>query len=214
MRNSKTPTLALAAVAIIAASVSVSAHRMDEYLQAARFGIDADRVELQLDLTPGVAMTDSIVSEIDRNSDAAISSTECKAYAGAVLADLALSLDGRALRLDPAASTCPDVDALRRGEGVIQLRAIAPLGDVSNGVHHVSFRNAHRRSVSVYLANALVPTDGRIAINAQHRDEAQTDLTIEYTLRGSTASRKPFWPLGLFAAAAALSVVLIRPLLN
>jgi hypothetical protein len=97
---------------------------------------------------------------------------------------------------------------------VIQLRAVAPLIHISNGVHHLSFRNAHRRNVSVYLANALVPTDGRIAINAQHRDAAQTDLTIEYTLRTHLAPTKPFWPLGLFAAAAALSVVLIRPLLN
>jgi len=201
-------------MAIIAASVSVSAHRMDEYLQAARFGIDPDRVELQLDLTPGVAVLDSIVSGIDRNSDGAVSSIECDAYVGAVLADLALNLDGGALRLDRAASTCPDIDALRRGEGVIRLRAVAPLAHVSNGVHHLSFRNAHRRNVSVYLANALVPTDARIAINAQHRDEAQTDLTIEYTLRGNTAARKLFWPLGLFAAMAALSVVLIRPLLN
>ena len=55
----------------------------------------------------------------------------------------------------------------------------------------------------MYLTNALVPTDGRVAINAQHRDEAQTDLTIEYTLRGSAASTKRLWPLGVFAAVAA-----------
>lgn len=214
MRASNTLTLALAAVATIAASVGVTAHRIDEYLQAARFGIDPDRVELQLDLTPGVAIIDSIVSEIDRNSDGTISSIERDAYVGAVLADLSLSLDGRALRLDPAASTFPDLDALRRGEGVIQLRATASLSHVSNGVHNLAFKNMHRRDLSVYLANALVPSDDRVAINAQHRDEAQADLTIEYTLRGNRAPSKPIWPLGLFAAMAALSVVLIRPLLN
>ena len=101
-------------VATIAASVGVSAHRMDEYLQAARFGIDPDRVELQLDLTPGIAIVDSIIAEIDRNGDGTIASTERDAYAGAVLADLTLSLDGRALRIDPAPSTFPDLDALRR----------------------------------------------------------------------------------------------------
>ena len=92
-------------------------------------------------------------------------------------------------------STFPDLDALRRGEGVIQLRATAPFAHVSNGVHTLSFKNAHRRNVSVYLANALVPSDDRVAINAQHRDETQTDLTIEYTLRGHHAPATPLWPL-------------------
>jgi len=101
-----------------------------------------------------------------------------------------------------------------RGEGVIQLRATASLSHVSNGVHNLALKNMHRRDLSVYLANALVPSDDRVAINAQHRDEAQADLTIEYTLRGNRAPSKPIWPLGLFAAMAALSVVLIRPLLN
>ena len=39
---------------LVAVAGPVSAHRLDEYLQAARIGIDPERVQIELDLTPGV----------------------------------------------------------------------------------------------------------------------------------------------------------------
>ena len=48
--------MGLALTIAAGAATHLSAHRLDEYLQAARLGIDPDRVELQLDLTPGAAV--------------------------------------------------------------------------------------------------------------------------------------------------------------
>ncbi len=50
--------LALASLIVVIGTTSLSAHRRDELLQAARIGIGADRIELELSLTPGMAIAD------------------------------------------------------------------------------------------------------------------------------------------------------------
>ena len=57
----------------IVGGAEVSAHRRDEYLQAARLAIDPGRVQLELDLTPGIALADAIIADIDRNRDGSLS---------------------------------------------------------------------------------------------------------------------------------------------
>ncbi|HXI29434.1 MAG TPA: hypothetical protein VNG89_13440, partial [Vicinamibacterales bacterium] len=58
------------AAAVFAGTVArVSAHRRDEYLQAARLAIDPGRVQIELDLTPGIALAEAILADIDRNRD-------------------------------------------------------------------------------------------------------------------------------------------------
>ncbi|HVD92322.1 MAG TPA: hypothetical protein VNC21_08575, partial [Vicinamibacterales bacterium] len=64
----------------IVASADVWAHRRDEYLQAARLAIDPARVEIELDLTPGIALADTIIADIDRNRDGLFSPDEQQAY--------------------------------------------------------------------------------------------------------------------------------------
>src|SRR4051812_45984017 len=59
----------LAAIALAAGGNRLSAHRLDEYLQAARLGIGTERVELELDLTPGSSVANVIIAGIDRNRD-------------------------------------------------------------------------------------------------------------------------------------------------
>ena len=66
----------LALAIVIVSAISLSAHRMDEYLQAARIAIDPDRVEIELDLTPGIALAESILADIDRNHDGLLSAEE------------------------------------------------------------------------------------------------------------------------------------------
>ena len=46
---------------ILAGVAVVSAHRRDEYLQAARLALDPGRVQIELDLTPGIAVADAIL---------------------------------------------------------------------------------------------------------------------------------------------------------
>ena len=76
----------LALTTAIVGVAEVSAHRRDEYLQAARLAIDPGGVQLELDLTPGIALAEAIIADIDRNRDGALSQDEQRDYAGSVAA--------------------------------------------------------------------------------------------------------------------------------
>lgn len=179
----------------------LSAHRRDEYLQAARLAIDPERVEIALDLTPGIAVADSVLGDIDVDRNGAISSVETRTYAARVMNAVAVQVDDRPLRLDVVSAIAPEVDAIRTGEGAIRLRAAAAMPALAAGAHRLHFRNTHRAEIGVYLANALVPASERVAITAQRRDVDQHDLMIEYTLRGAAPARSSGW---LAVAAGAL----------
>src|SRR5690348_9557215 len=84
VRNSRSRWTACTAIVIAVAVATVSAHRRDEYLQAARLDIASDRIEVQLDLTPGIALADRVVWEIDGDHDGVVSDAEARAYANAV----------------------------------------------------------------------------------------------------------------------------------
>ena len=197
---------------VIAGAADVSAHRKDEYLQAARLAIDPGRVQVELDLTPGIALADAIISDIDRNRDGLLSAEEQRAYASLVLNALTLEVDGTPVRVELAGSSFPDLDAIRRGEGTIRLQTTATLPRVSSGVHQLWFRNKHHPDRSVYLANALVPETQHVAITAQRRDVDQTELTIDYLVRGAPAQPRAAWLLGAIAVATVVSALMMRPL--
>jgi hypothetical protein len=209
LRASSGAAVAFALLTVVAIGAEVSAHRLDEYLQAARIAIDPDRVEIQLDLTPGVAVAGAVIADIDRDRDGRLSPDEKRAYVQQVLSGIALELDGHALRLEPATLSFPDVDAMRSGEDTIRLQLRAALPSVSEGPHRLSYRNNHRRDVSVYLANALVPESGRVAVRAQLRDTDQRDLTVAYTLRAVPDTFPREWLL-LGIACAAGAIVSLR----
>jgi hypothetical protein len=163
-----------------------SAHRRDEYLQAARLAIDPDRVELALDLTAGIAVAEAVLSEIDLDKDGLISVAEARAYSDRVLSAIALDVDGIPLRVELVDSTFPAFDSVRRGEGTTRIQAAASMPRLTDGLHHLRYRNAYRSDIGVYLANALVPASDRVMVAAQRRDTSQRDLVIDYML-----SRQP-----------------------
>ncbi len=80
-RRSSRAACVLALTTAIVAVAEVSAHRRDEYLQAARLAIDPGGVQLELDLTPGIALAEAIIADIDRNRDGALSQDEQRDYA-------------------------------------------------------------------------------------------------------------------------------------
>jgi hypothetical protein len=166
-----------------------SAHRRDEYLQATRLAIDPDRVQIELDLTPGIAVADSVLAELDLDRNRSISAGEARAYGARLLSAMALDVDGRPLVLGLTSSTFPRVAAMTSGEGTIRLRAFAALPRLSGGTHHLRYRNSHRSDIAVYLVNALIPASDRVAVASQRRDVDQRDVTIEYTLRPDAATR-------------------------
>ena len=179
----------LVALALVAVAESVpSAHRLDEYLHAARLGIDPDRVELVLDLTPGMAVAERVLAEIDRDGDKAISPAEERAHAQRILSAITLDVDRQPVRVDLVDTTMPTIEAMRHGAGTMRLRVQASLPRLDGGDHQLRFRNTYRSDDAVYLANALVPASDRVTITAQRRDVDQRELTIDYTLRSTRSA--------------------------
>jgi hypothetical protein len=199
-------------VTALAAVADVSAHRRDEYLQAARIDIHPGRVQVELDLTPGIAVADAIIAGIDRDRDGSLSADEQQTHGMLVLSALSFDVDGTPVRARLTAVSFPDVAAMRRGEGTIRLQAAATLPRLAGGFHQLLFRNRHHPDGGVYLANALAPESSQIAVTAQRRDAAQTELTIDFLLRAAPANPAAAWLLGGIAAATALSGLLLRPL--
>jgi hypothetical protein len=193
---------ALAAAVVLVAVAAPSAHRRDEYLQAARIAVDPERVRIELDLTAGIDVADAVIAGIDRDRDGAIGPAEAQAYVAVVGDAIRLDVDDRPLALELIESTVPDVAAMRTGEAPIRLAWASRLPPLAAGPHQLRYRNAHRAEIGVYLANALVPSSDRIAITGQRRDIAQRELNIDYELRRSGAGSG----LVLFLASGGIAV--------
>ena len=195
---------------LVAVAGPVSAHRLDEYLQAARIGIDPDRVRIELDLTPGVSVAPRILTEIDRNHDGAVSREEARGYEARVTGDLHLEVDGRPLALEPVESQCHLVGQVLKGEGTLSMQWAAAVPALTPGAHRLRYRNGHHADIGVYLANALVPASTRVAVTAQRRDVDQRELVIEYEL-GDPAQANAGWWLAALASGVVLFAAAWRP---
>jgi hypothetical protein len=166
-------------------NIAPAAHRLDEYLQAARVSLSTDAVVVELDLTPGVAVAPSVLTAIDADGDARLSPSEQRAYADRLQQDVHVAIDGRALQISNMRTEYPSLEALADGTGTIRLEMRATFAEPTAGRHELRLRNDHRPDVGVYLANALVPATNAVAITGQHRDRDQRDLLVEYDIVSS-----------------------------
>jgi hypothetical protein len=208
-RANRAAALVLAATFTVVFGTSVSAHRLDELLQATRIGVEPDRVHLEINLTPGIAVADDFIRDIDTNGDRVLSPAEQDAYAEGVLSRVALRVDNLPpLRLSLIGSSFPDVAAMRTGDVAINLQLEADMPPLAIGEHRLFFHNNSATANHVYLANALVPESDRIAVTKQERDAGQSELTIEFALRETQSSRTWMWMS--VAAALALAAPLTR----
>lgn len=181
-------------VALACASVvPLSAHRRDEYLQAARIAIEPSRVTIELDLTPGVSVAEAVVRSVDANADGVLTDAEQQAYARRVVARSSLMLDGAAVPARLVSVAFPEHDALLDGTGTIVAQIEADLGAVAAGSHRLLFRHGDGEGPEVYLANALVPQDDRVGIRDQRRDGAQAQLEVAYVLAADASSQAWLW---------------------
>jgi hypothetical protein len=196
--------IAVAAAGVVLAAASLSAHRLDEYLQAARVTLGRSEVALEMDLTPGANVADAVIARVDRDGDDRIAPREAEAYGRAVLADVVLELDDRPVALTLVRVEVPPVDELRHGMGTIQLRASAGVERPMSRRPQLHFRNNHQPGFSVFLVNALVPGDAGVSVVRQTRDATQRDVRIDYDVRAPWPARL-YWPL---AGAVALLMTL------
>jgi hypothetical protein len=181
---------------MLALSAKPSAHRLDEYLQATRVSLERTQVTLEMDLTPGATVAASVIALVDRDGDGRISPLEARSYADVVLADVVVELDGRDIPMTLARVEAPSIDEMRRGMGTIQVRAA---GHVEQGPfwrrqRRLHFRNNHHEAGSVYLVNALMPSDRAIVVVAQTRDAIQRGARIDYNV-GPQWAQYAYWPI-------------------
>src|SRR5271168_3751126 len=142
----------MGASAVLALSLigRASAHRLDEYLQATLIGVTPDGTDVEIQLTPGVAVLPVLMAVIDQDRDGTISPGEERAYVGRVAREVELRVDGVPAPLSLIESNFPTLEAMREGLGTIRMK----LRTARRG-HELRFENRHLPQVSVYLVNCL-----------------------------------------------------------
>ena len=195
-----------------------AAHRLDEYLQATLIGVTRDGIDVELQLTPGVAVLPVLMAVIDRDGDGRISVDEERVYAARVAREVELRVDGVPAALSLMESTFPALEAMREGLGTIRMK----LRTRRTG-HTLRFENRHLPQISAYLVNCLAaPADG-LVVSRQERDEAQRSIVFEYSFAAGATPESPaawldrvirfllgpFWPAALGMLLVARMAVLI-----
>jgi hypothetical protein len=209
-------------VLIAGAAAPAAAHRLDEYLQATRIGIERERLQVEINLTPGANIASQVASLIDADVDGVLSETERADYARRVLDAMTLAIDGGRAVLAVDGYEFPPSDAMAAGVGTIRIRA-STAWPTGVGRHHLAYSNSHRPEMSVYLVNALVPADPRVVIGTPQRDRLQRGLDLEFDIRGDQPWLQAGWlgiaivVLGTLASArrgnhAALRAFRLRPI--
>jgi len=168
-------------LALLALPSAVFAHRDDQYLQATLVAIELSGVRLQINLTPGVAVAEQVLAQIDRDRDGAISKNEAAAYAKLLKGDLTLRMDGRDLDLKLVASEFVPPAELRTGSGIVQMEFSAISGPLAAGPHRLTLENRHLSAMSVYLINAAQSRFATVQITRQKRNQNQSSGEIEFT---------------------------------
>lgn len=181
------------------------AHRLDEYLQATRIGVSEDRIDLEIDLTAGASIAPQIFALVDADGDGRISGAEGDGYARRVIEAIRLSVDGRPVPITLGSREFPDRETMGLGLGAIRLRATAT-APAGTGRHALVYLNTHAAASSVYLVNALLPSDPRIEISGQQRDVEQRGVTLDYRVAPNTGVLRGGW----LAIAAAMMFGVLR----
>src|SRR5262245_35859423 len=200
--------LALTGAILLFVGTSVSAHRLDEYLQATTISVEKDRIQIQIRLTPGIAVVPGVLANIDTDADGVISNAEQRSYIERVLGDLSLTIDGDRLQLRLVSSKFANIEEMKEGLGEIQLELEADVP--SGGLNRkLVFENQHQRRIAAYLVNCLVSRDPDIRITTQNRNYEQSFYQLDYvqTDVSSSHSSAAWWSSSWGLGAAAVLVV-------
>jgi hypothetical protein len=181
-----------------------AAHRLDEYLQATLIGVARNGTDVEIQLTPGVAMLPVLMAVIDQDRDGRFSPDEERTYVGRVVREVELQLDGAPAPLSLIESRFPTVEAMQEGLGTIRIKLHSPRSG-----HRLRFENRHLPQVSVYLVNCLAaPSDG-LVVTHQERDEAQKSIAFDYSFGASATPPIPLWLAAIGILLVARMLILI-----
>ena len=184
-------------VLAMALAGGAGAHRLDEYLQATLIGVSPNGLEVEIRLTPGVAVLPVVMAAIDRDRDGRISAEEERAYTDLVAREVELRVDGEPARMSLAEAAFPSVEEMREGLGTIRLSF-----RTQRTGREVRFENRHLPQVSAYLVNCLGGSKDGLVVGRQERDEAQRSIRFAYSFEGGVGSSAPWWERGPFWLAA------------
>lgn len=200
-------------VLLVLMGTPVSAHRLDEYLQATTISVGKDRVQAQMHLTPGVAVFPFVFTGLDTDTDGVLSAAEQRAYGERVRGDLSLTVDGARLPLRLASWKFAGADEMKDGRGEIELDfdAAVPPGGPNR---RLAFENHHQSQIAVYLVNCLVPQDPDIRVTAQDRNFQQSSYQLDYVQTGAVRSGQLSlgWWTGAWGWLAPAALLLFAPL--
>jgi hypothetical protein len=169
----------LAAAIILLGGTAAPAHRLDEYLQGAIISVEKNRVDVQITLTPGVAVFPLLLADMDADGDGVISAVEQHAYVVRILRDLSLKIDGQPLTARLLSTEFPAIEEMKEGRGEIHIEfeANLPLGGPNR---QLTFENHHQSRIAAYQVNCLVPRDPDIRIVAQKRNYSQSVYELDF----------------------------------
>ncbi len=150
-------------------------------MQAALLSVEKDRIHLSLRLMPGAQVAGQVLPLIDSDKDGAISRAEGRAYAGHLLGDLRLTLDGKTLALRMGMVEMPAPASMKEGLGQIRINLSATALSGA-GAHTLALENNHQGRISAYLVNSLAAREPAIKIQAQTRNPNQSRYQLDYTV--------------------------------
>jgi hypothetical protein len=162
----------------------LSAHRLDEYLQATTVALGRSQLTFVMRLTPGVKVMDAVLRAIDPDGDGQISETEQRNYAASVLRDLRITVDGEIIQPVLTTVSFPAVAELKEGSAEIVLVFEAPFPAKAEP-RRLVFENRHQSKISAYLVNSLQPLTG-ISILKQERNYEQSSYKLTFVIAGVT----------------------------
>lgn len=183
---------------LAAGTEPVGAHRLDEYLQATIITVEKSRLQIEMTMTPGVAVSSFLLSTIDTDGDGTISETEQHAYAERVLRDISVEVDGFRLQPQLRSVIFPALAELKDGSGEIKLNFDA--GVPGSGRNQtLTFENHHQSRISAYQINCLVPRDPALHIASQERNYTQSLYRMRFVQSdsGFDLTRVALWSGGI-----------------
>ena len=172
-------------------AVPLSAHRLDEYLQATLLSLHAAWVTAEMTLTPGVAVWPELLKSIDTNGDGAVSESEQRVYADRVLRELSLIVDGHRLSPQLVSVAFPEAVELAEGRGEIRVDYDARLPE-GRGARRLQLENRHESKIAAYQVNVLAPTEAGLEIVEQKRNATQSEYEVAFRQPG-TSTWVPAW---------------------
>ncbi|BDP43285.1 hypothetical protein DAETH_32540 (plasmid) [Deinococcus aetherius] len=161
------------------------AHPVDEVVQAAYLTLAPGAVQLELDLTPGVQVVGTIIKALDPNGDGKVTAAEARTYAGRVLGQSTLSLNGVAVPWTLEKVEVPPVALLKEG-GVLKIYATARRAD-RPGAQTLTYQNRYQPVKSQWVANIfLLPGAGwQYGVTGQGHSNDGRQLTVKYIVARS-----------------------------